>query len=64
MFLPKLDMDFGELYRMILSPIRAKILLTGIELKVFNYMTEPISAKKVAEAIKTHPRNIVYSSMD
>jgi SAM-dependent methyltransferase len=58
MELPKLDMDYGALYRMIFSPIRSKLLLTGIELKVFNYMFDPVSAEEVAQTIDAHPRNM------
>lgn len=58
MKLPKLDTDYGELYRMIFSPTRSKLLLTGIELKVFNYMSDPVSANEVAQAIDAHPRNM------
>jgi predicted O-methyltransferase YrrM len=32
-------------------------LLTGIELKVFNYLSEPTSAEKIARIIETNPRN-------
>ena len=58
MKLPKIDMDFGKLYGMIFSPIRSKLLLTGIELKVFNYMSDPVSAEEVAQTIDAHPRNV------
>ncbi len=42
---------------MLIAPIRSKLLLTGIELKVFDVLSEPKSHKDVAEAIGTHPRN-------
>ena len=58
MKLPKLDMGYGELYGMIFSPIRSKLLLTGIELKVFNYLSDPVSAEEVAHTIDAHPRNM------
>lgn len=51
-------MDYGELYGMIFSPIRSKLLLTGIELKVFNYLSDPVSAGEVAQSIDAHPRNM------
>ena len=57
MKLPELNIDYGNLYEMIFSPIRSKLLLTGIELKVFNHLSEPISAEDVAQAIQTHPSN-------
>ena len=50
MQLPEVDKDYGELYRMIYSPIRSKLLLTGIELNVFNYMSDPVSAARAHSA--------------
>ena len=58
MQLPEVDMDYGELYSMIFSPIRTKLLLTGIELKVFNYLSDPVSAEEVTQIIGAHPRNM------
>ena len=51
MHLPEVNVDYGELYRMLFLPIRTKLLLTGIELKVFNYLSNPTSAEEVAQAI-------------
>ena len=42
---------------MLLGPIKSKLLLTGIELGVFNHLSEPRSAEAVAEAIGGHPDN-------
>jgi len=42
---------------MLFPPIRSKLLLTGIELRVFDHLSIPTSAKDVAQAIATHPRN-------
>ena len=42
---------------MLIAPIRLKLLLTGIELKVFNALSEPKQPKDVAETIGTHPSN-------
>ncbi len=55
--LPEVKVCFEELYRMLIAPIKSKLLLTGIELKVFNHLSEPMSADAVAEAIGTHPKN-------
>ena len=55
--LPEVNVSFKELYRMLIGPIKSKLLLTGIELKVFNYLSEPRSAKAVAEALGTHSEN-------
>jgi SAM-dependent methyltransferase len=55
--LPELEDDYGKLYEMTFTPIRTKLLLTGIELKVFNYLSSPTSAEAVAQAIHTHAGN-------
>jgi SAM-dependent methyltransferase len=55
--LPEIDVSYGGLYRMLFAPVRSKLLLTGIELKVFSHLSELRSADAVAEAIGTHPRN-------
>ncbi|MCK4581174.1 MAG: methyltransferase, partial [Dehalococcoidia bacterium] len=55
--LPEVEVSFEGLYRMLIAPIRSKLLLTGIELKVFNHLSEPRSAEAVAEAIGAHTVN-------
>jgi len=50
-------MNYGELYKMLFPPIRTKLLLTGIELQIFNLLSDPTSAEDVAKAINTHPKN-------
>ena len=55
--LPEIDVSFSELYRILSGPIQSKLLLTGIELKVFNHLSEPRSSDDVAKAIETHPEN-------
>ena len=55
--LPETNTSFGDLYRMIVEPVRSKLLLTGIELKVFNQLSEPKPADAVVHAIGTHPVN-------
>nr|CBH39948.1 conserved hypothetical protein, O-methyltransferase family [uncultured archaeon] len=55
--LPEVNESFEELYRMLIAPIKSKLMLTGIELKVFNHLGEPRSAEAVAEALGTHPEN-------
>ena len=60
MHLPEMNLDYGELYRMLFPPIRTKLLLTGIELKVFNHLSSPTSAEDLAKAINSHPRNTKF----
>ena len=55
--LPEVNESFEELYRMLIAPIKSKLLLTGIELGVFNQLSEPKPAEAVADAIGSHPEN-------
>ena len=55
--LPEVKASLGELYRMVYEPIRTKLLLTGIELEVFDQLSEPREAKAVAVTIGTHSEN-------
>ena len=55
--LPEVNESFEELYKMLIAPIKSKLLLTGIELKVFGQLSEPISAEAVAKTLSTHPVN-------
>ncbi len=55
--LPEVNVSCEELYRMLYAPIKAKLLMSGIELKVFNHLSEPKSAEEVAKEIGSHSRN-------
>ncbi len=55
--LPEVNVSFEELYRMLIGPIKSKLMLTGIELGIFKHLSEPRPAEAVAEAIDTHPVN-------
>ncbi|NQE05638.1 hypothetical protein C5S32_07195 [ANME-1 cluster archaeon GoMg1] len=55
--LPEVNESFEELYRMLIAPIKSKLLLAGIELGVFNRLSEPRSANAVAGALGTHSEN-------
>lgn len=55
--LPEVNVSFRELYGMLIAPTKAKLLWTGIELKVFNHLSEPKTAKDVAKKIGTHLAN-------
>jgi len=54
---PEVNQSFEDLFTMLLAPIRSKLLLTGIELKVFNQLSEPKSANTIAQALSTHSSN-------
>ena len=55
--LPEVNLTYQNLYKMLIAPIRSKLLLTGIELKVFNLLSEPKSSEDIAKTLGTHPRN-------
>jgi len=55
--LPEVNIDYSNLYNMLMAPIRAKLLLTGIDLNIFNHLSELKSAKSIAQAIGAHPQN-------
>ena len=43
---PEVSQSCEDLFKMLLAPIRSKLLFTGIELKVFNQLSEPITEDK------------------
>ena len=55
--LPEVNASFEDLYGILIAPIQSKLLITGIELKVFNHLGEPKAADAVAAAIGSHPEN-------
>ena len=55
--LPEADVPFTRLYDTLVQPILARLLLTGIELGVFDYLDRPISARALAGTIDAHPGN-------
>ena len=55
--LPEIKIDYGNLYEMLITPIRLKLLLTSIELKVFNELSKPKSYDVVAKTLSTDPTN-------
>lgn len=55
--IPELHADCSELCASLYAPIRYKLLLAAIELKVFNELSEPGSAEAVARAMGSHPEN-------
>jgi hypothetical protein len=57
--LPEVDSTFGDLYQVTFAPIRSKLLLTGIELKVFNYLLGPKLAQAVSQALGAFPNKII-----
>ncbi|NQU96696.1 MAG: methyltransferase [Chloroflexi bacterium] len=55
--LPEVHIPFTGLYETLVQPILARMLLTGIELGVFDHLERPISAEALAGTIGTHAGN-------
>jgi len=55
--LPLVNEDFTQIYQMLIAPVRAKLMMTGLELKIFNQLSEFISADAVAQAVSGHGEN-------
>jgi len=54
--LPEVNASFENLYGILITTIQSLLLLTGIELGVFNHPSEPKTADTVAAAIvAVHP---------
>ena len=56
--LPESDIDCSELWADLYALVRSKLLLAGIELKVFNVLVEPRTAENVAQDLGAHPGNM------
>ena len=54
---PNVDVSFKEIHGLLYAPIKLQLLLTAIELKIFNHLSAPTSAEKVAEIIDGHVQN-------
>ena len=55
--LPKPNKDFRALHDMVTAPIRTRLLMTGIELGIFDEMSTFRSAEEIAAAIGGHEGN-------
>jgi hypothetical protein len=55
--LPQVETNFSDLYQLTVEPIRHKLLMTALDLKVFNLLGEEKPANVVAETLGTHPLN-------
>lgn len=55
--LPVTTMDYRELYQLLTGPIKMKLMMTGLELKIFNRLETFRSAGDVARDAGTHPEN-------
>ncbi len=55
--LPAATMDYGELYQIVTGPVKTRLMMTGIELKIFNRLETFRSAEEVARELDAHPEN-------
>jgi len=55
--LSKIDVSLGPLHEMWIMPVRSKVMMTGIGLKIFNLLTEPKTSDALAKDIDSHAGN-------
>ena len=55
--LPALEVDFRELNNLCFGTIASRLLMTAIDMKVFDHLEQSISSEKVAKALDSHPEN-------
>ncbi len=55
--LPAMEINFSKLNDLYFGTITSRLLMTAIDMKLFDYLEEPVSSEKVAQAIGSHPRN-------
>ncbi len=55
--LPAATMDYRELYQIVTGPVKTRLMMTGIELRVFKRLETFRSAEDVARELDAHPEN-------
>ncbi len=55
--LPMMTMNYGKLYQFFTGSLKARLMMTGIELKIFNLLENFCSAEDAARDMDTHPEN-------
>lgn len=55
--LPEVNVSHERLYNLLVGEIKTKLFLAGIQLKIFNHLSEPNSAETVADIVDGHPEN-------
>lgn len=56
-FLPDLEADFTMLNQIVMAPMRSRLLMAGIELKMFDHLDQPCAAADLAGKLSAHPDN-------
>jgi len=55
--LPETSIDYGDLFQILMGPVKARLMMTGIEFKIFNLLKAFCSAEGVARDTRAHPEN-------
>ena len=54
---PGFDPKAAELFELMVAPVRSWVLLTGLELEIFEHLESPCSARELAGRMGLHPLN-------
>ncbi|XHH07633.1 MAG: methyltransferase [Candidatus Bathyarchaeia archaeon] len=55
--LPKIKNSWGDLYGLLRIGAQSSLFVKALEWKIFDYLTEAVSAQEVAAKLNSHPRN-------
>ena len=55
--LPSVDYNYHDLYKILMGPIKAKLLMTAVDMGVFGQLKDFRSSNDVADTLGTHPDN-------
>ncbi len=55
--LPETSMDYGDLFQILMGSVKARLMMTGVELGIFNRLGRFLSAEDVARDMGAHPEN-------
>lgn len=55
--LPAMEIDFSQLNDLYFGTITSRLLMTAIEMKVFDHLEQPVSSERASQAINSHSVN-------
>ena len=55
--LPSVDYNYQDLYKILMGPLKTKLMMTAVEMGVFNQLKDFRSSDEVADTLETHPDN-------
>lgn len=55
--LPDITHSWADIHHLVMGDLQSQILVTAIQLKIFDALTEPATAEDVAKKLGLHPRN-------